>query len=173
MLGASPQINSPMSAQVRIKSADAFTLTEVMIAAGVMLAGVVGMIQVLVSGSEMLDVARKQTVANQIISSEINQLHLTDWTTISGWSGSYVDNTSSPVQLNSLSGSSFFGYPELTSFQTVGRDFKLIRVVSSVQTNLKKITITVKWTGNTGRAYSRSGSTYVTKNGLYVTYQRS
>ena len=55
--------------------------------------------------------------------------------------------------------------------------FTCSRTVSTVRTDLKKITYTVSWRstklGNNGRLYSRSGSTYVGRNGLYVTYQRS
>lgn len=133
----------------------AFTLVEVMIAAAVMVGGIVGMIQVIVSGSEMLDVSRKQTVAMQIIHGQIDNVRLTDWTTVNGWS-------SGPTTLTISS-----------SFQTVAPGFSCKRTVTTVKSNLRQVTFTVQWTGNTGRPYSRSGSTYVGKNGLYVTYQRS
>ena len=51
----------------RGKRKKAFTLLEVMMAAAFLLAGVRGMTQVLISGSEMIDVSRKQTIATQII----------------------------------------------------------------------------------------------------------
>ena len=59
---------------------------------------------------------------------------------------------------------------------TVTAQAPIIQEASSTvqyRTDLKQITFTVSWTGNTGRSYTRSGSTYVGKNGLYVTYQRS
>ncbi len=59
-------------------SKNAFTLIEVMLAADIMLAGVVGAIQVLVSGSEMLETSRKQTAAMQIIDSELARVRLND-----------------------------------------------------------------------------------------------
>jgi Tfp pilus assembly protein PilV len=135
--------------------ADAFTLVEVMLAAGVMLAGIVGMIQVVISGSEMLDVSRKQTTAMQIIHAQIDGIRLNDWTTVSA-----LPTSSTTVSINS-------------TLQTISNGFTCQRTISSVKTNLKQVTFTVTWTSNTGRAYSRSGSTYVAKNGLYVTYQRS
>ena len=67
-----------MRSALRAQRREAFTLVEVMLAAAVMLAGVVGMIQVIASGSEMLDLARKQTIAAQIIQNEIGKLHLAD-----------------------------------------------------------------------------------------------
>src|SRR6185369_1083756 len=109
--------------------------------------------QVVISGSEMLDVSRKQTIATQIIHSEIDKMHLSDWTTVNALP------SSATVTIN-------------TSLSTISTGFSCTRTVSSVRTDMKKITFTVTWTGNTGRSYSRTGSTYFGKNGLYVTYQR-
>lgn len=126
-----------------------------MIAAGVMLAGIVGMIQVVISGSEMLDVSKKQTVAMQIIHGQIDSIRLSDWGTVNG-----LPTSSTTVTIPA-------------ALQTVSHGFSCRRTISSVKTNMKQVTFTVTWTSNTGRSYSRSGSTYVSKNGLYVTYQRS
>ena len=126
-----------------------------MIAAGVMLAGIMGMIQVVISGSEMLDVSRKQTVAMQIIHGQIDSIRLNDWSTIGA-----LPTASTSVTIP-------------TALQTVSSGFTCRRTISAVKTNMKQVTFTVTWTSNTGRSYSRSGSTYVSKNGLYVTYQRS
>jgi len=120
-----------------------------------MIAAVVGMIQVVITGSEMLDVSRKQTVAMQIIHAQIDSIRLSNWTTVNA-----LPTASTSVAINS-------------SLQTVSTGFTCTRTISLVRTDLKQVTFTVAWTGNTGRAYSRSGSTYVGKNGLYVTYQRS
>ena len=123
-------------------------------AAAVMLAGVVGMIQVITSGSEMIDLSRKQTIATQIIHSEIDKLHLSDWTSVSALPAAAT------VTINS-------------SLQNVSQGFTCTRVISTVKTGMKKVTFTVTWKGNTGRSYARSSATYFGKNGLYVTYQRS
>lgn len=138
----------------------AFTLVEVMMAATVMALGIVGMIQVVISGSEMLDVSRKQTIAAQIIRSEIDSLHLNDWTTqVSQYP---LSPTTTTITINS-------------SFQAISQGFQCQREVWEVKADhtLRKIKFTVTWTGNTGRAYVRTGATYFGKNGLYVTYQRS
>ena len=137
----------------------AFTLIEVMMAATVMALGIMGMIQVVISGSEMLDVARKETIAMQIIRSEIDSLHLNDWTQVSAFD---LSPTTTTITINS-------------SFQAISQGFQCKREVWEIKADhtLRKIQFTVTWTGNTGRPYSRSGSTYFGKNGLYVTYQRS
>src|SRR3954466_10366462 len=144
-----------MTSKARSSQADAFTLVEVMLAAGVMLAAIVGMIQVVIAGSEMLDVSRKQTVAMQIIHAQIDGIRLSNWTTVNA-----LTTSSTPVTIQS-------------SLQPVSTGFSCNRTISLVRTDLKQVTFTVGWTGNTGRSYTRSGSTYVGKNGLYVTYQRS
>ncbi len=130
------------------------------------------MMQVIVSGTEMIDVSRKQTIAAQIIHSEIDRLHLSDWTTVNAMAAS------STIQIDSLNSSSTFGYPELVTFQSITKGFTVTRTITTVKTELKKITFTVQWSGvalkgSGARTYTRSGSTYFGKNGLYVTYQRS
>lgn len=129
-------------------------------AAVVLLAGIVGMMQVIISGSEMLSVSRNQTVAAQIIHNEIDKIHLVDWASLpaTGTTAFTPDASFSPVTQTLYS-------PTYS------------RTVSTVRTDLKKITFSVSWRstklGNNGRLYTRSGSTYVGKNGLYVTYSRS
>ena len=124
-------------------------------AAFIMLVGVVGMIDAIKIGSEMLDLSRKQTIAIQIIHSEIDRVRLSSWT----------DVQQLPATLS-------YDLSKI-GFQGINQGFACTRVVSDVRTDLKKITYTVTWKGNTGRSYSRSSSTYVGKNGLYVAYQRS
>ena len=131
-----------------------FTLIEVLLAAVVMLAGIVGMMQAVTSGSEMLDVSRKQTVATQIIHNEIEKIRVSDWTDVDA-----LPTVATNLTLNS-------------SFQASSPSFKCSRTIALVKADLKQVTYTVTWTGSTGRSYSRSGSTYVGKNGLYVAYQR-
>jgi len=152
--------SSVMNHFLRAQGREAFTLIEVMMAATVMALGIMGMIQVVISGSEMLDVARKQTIATQILRSEIDNLHLSDWTTqVSQFP---LSPTTTPITINS-------------SFQTISQGFQCQREVWDVKADhtLRKVKFTVTWTSNTGRAYARSGSTYFGKNGLYVAYQRS
>ncbi len=141
---------------VHPKSAKAgFTLVEVMMASGVMILCIVGMIQVISSGAAMLDLSRKQTIATQIMHGEIENVRLRNWTQVTA-----LPTSSTAVTINS-------------SFQTISTGFQCTRNISTVKTDLKKVTFTVTWKGITGRSYSRSSSMYFGKNGLYVAYQRS
>ena len=81
-LRVNPYRRIPMQCNLRHSDVKAFTLVEVMVAAGVMILALVGMIQVVVSGSEMLDVSRNQTVAMQIIHGQIDNIRLANWATI-------------------------------------------------------------------------------------------
>lgn len=153
----------------------AFTLVEVAIAAGVMALGLVGMIQVVVSGSQMLDVARKQNIAMQVIHGQIDQIRLRTWSEIEALPATVTVRVDASDydgdQAMNVSRGFVFG----SNLPTVCTGFRCKREVVAVsgRADFKQITFTVTWTGNTGRAYSRSGTTYVGKNGLYVTYQRS
>lgn len=139
-----------------------------MVAAAVMILAIVGMIQVIVSGSEMLDVSRKQTIAMQIIHGQLEQIRLSSWTQINALGTNRTVNVDAGDDISS--GDKFvFG----TNLPAIAKGFRCKRTITDVRTDLKQVTYTVTWTGNTGRSYSRSGSTYVGKNGLYVTYQRS
>ncbi len=141
-----------------------FTLVEVMIAACVLVLTIVGMIQVIVSGAEMLDMSRKQTIAMQIIHGQIDAIRLRDWSEI----GPLGASTTVSVAAGDQSGF-LFG----TNLPAIASGFQCTRTISDVRTDLKQVTFTVTWTSSTGRTYSRMGSTYIGKNGLYVTYQRS
>lgn len=138
----------------RFRSTRAFTLFEVAIAAVVMVAGLVGMMQAVINGSEMLDTARKQTIAVQIIDGAIDQVRAANWTQISAMPAT------STVAPNA-------------DLQAITGGFQCTRTISTVQTGLKQIIFTVTWTGNTGRTHARSSTTFVTQNGLNVSYQKS
>jgi type II secretory pathway pseudopilin PulG len=152
---------------------EAFTLVEVMLAGAVLTLALVGMIQVIVSGSEMLDVARKQTIAMQIIHGQIDQIRLKNWTEVSALSSPqtvWVDaSDNSGNQSTNIAAGFVFG----SNVPAISQKFQCTRTITTVRTDLKQVSFTVSWKGNTGRSYTRTGSTYVGKNGLYVSYQRS
>jgi len=158
----------------KTKSSAGFTIMEVALAATVLALTLVGMIQVIDSGSEMLDLSRKQTIAGQILHSEIDQLRLQGWATITGY-------TAGPTQLTLASD------PILSEMaQQLGGTFpySVARTVTCVQPAgdpfpyaipplLLQVTFTVAWTGVTGHSYTRTSTTYVGQNGLSAAYQRS
>ncbi|HUR60619.1 MAG TPA: hypothetical protein VM029_23055 [Opitutaceae bacterium] len=140
-----------------------------MVATAVVTLGLVGMIQAVVSGSEMLDLARKQTIATQIIHGQLDNVRLSDWTQIGTLAASTQVSVDAADQTSNIAAGFVFG----SSLPGISKNFTCTRTISTVRTDLKQITFTVSWRGNTGRSYTRTGSTYVGKNGLYVTYQRS
>lgn len=69
-------------AKTRITSQAGFTLIEVGIAALILVVAFIGMIRALAFTSGLMDHARRQTVATQILTHEIEQLRLRSWTEI-------------------------------------------------------------------------------------------
>lgn len=70
-------------ARTRITSQAGFTLIEVGIAALILVVAFIGMIRALAFTSGLMDHARRQTVATQILTHEIEQLRLRSWTELS------------------------------------------------------------------------------------------
>ncbi len=66
----------------RITSQAGFTLIEVGVASLILVVGFIGMIRAMTFTAGLMDHARRQTVAAQILSHEIEQLRLESWTTI-------------------------------------------------------------------------------------------
>jgi hypothetical protein len=56
-----------------------------MMGATILVVGLMGLIQAVTIGSEMLATARRQTLAAQILAQEIEQLRFVSWSTISGY----------------------------------------------------------------------------------------
>ena len=157
-----------MARKPRPMKAAAFTLVEVGVAAAVLALGLVGMIQIVVSGSQMLDLARKQNIAMQIIHGQMDQIRLKTWPELNLYP--YDRDQSVLVSAGDNAGLGFmFG----SNLPAIAKGFRCTRSLSSVRTDLLQVTFTVTWTASTGRSYSRKGTTYLGKNGLYVSYQRS
>jgi len=138
---------------------------EVALAATVLALTLVGMIGVIEAGSQMLDLSRKQTVAEQIIHSEIEQLHLQNWSTVSSIPASWTTVTSSgPLYLDPA-------FP--TTFTCMYEALPVNDASGAPINNFVQVTFVVSWTGITGITYSRTGTTLAGINGLYLSYQRS
>ncbi len=131
-----------------------FTLVEVMMAATILVVGLVGMMQTVTIGSEMLDTARKQTLASQIIQHQIERVRLMNWSDVAALGASPT-----PVAVSD-------------AFAAQGGGFACQRTATDVKAGLRRLTFTVTWKSNVNRSYTRTGETYVGKNGLSVTYQR-
>jgi prepilin-type N-terminal cleavage/methylation domain-containing protein len=155
-----------------------FTLVEVMMAATILVVGFIGIIQAVTIGSEMLDTARKQIIAEQIIDGEIENLRLGKWTTLAGLPA----NPSITVNQTGTAASDTPGHSgSLGKFQldnnpvlmAVAPGFVLSFTKTLVRTGYYRITFTVTWTSNTGRSYSRSREAYFGQYGLNMSYQKA
>jgi hypothetical protein len=149
----------------------AFTLVEVMMAAVILVIGFIGMIEAVTISSGMMDHARRQTLASQIINHEIAKLRFADWTTISA-----LPTASTAVTIDTQFS---------TAIASSGATFSLARTVTSPDpvTNIRQVNFTVTWVVTTSRrdslgsllqfTYRRSNSAWYGKYGLNLSYQRS
>jgi type II secretory pathway pseudopilin PulG len=147
----------------------AFTLIEVTLASTLLALGLVGAIQVILSGREMLDVASKQSIAVQIIRGQMEQLRLADWNKVSALGGSATAAVDAADQTSNINAGFVFG----SNLPAISATFQCTRTIADVRTDMKQITFTVTWHGYKGRTFSRSAATYFGRNGLYVSYQGS
>lgn len=163
---------------------------EVALAATVLALTLVGMIGVVESGTQMLDLSRKQTLAAQVLHSEIDQLRLQSWETVSGYTllggvlgQGYPAGPTTLTSANDPAVATFASnYPNFTTLFTVTRT---VSCIAPVQANpnpfsnyastpyLVQVTFTIQWKGVTGRSYSRTATTLIAQNGLSSIYQRS
>lgn len=121
----------------------AFTLVEVMVAATILLFGIVSAITVYQRGMQALDTARKLSAASRLMQSEMERLRLMSW-----------------AQLDNLEQSGNTAVETSASLS-----FSCTREIRDVKTNMKEITLATMWRGYDGREhvarlitrYGRSG----------------
>ena len=156
-----------------------------MMASVILVVAFFGMIQAITIGSEMMATARRQTVANQIITHEIEKLRLKSWTEINALTASAAatyDSDSAGID---------------AAIAASGVSFRLATSVATVTTDLREVTFTVQWTKSgtptaasatsgswlqrlsfsgsspIARIYTRTGVAYFTKYGVNLNIQRS
>jgi Tfp pilus assembly protein PilV len=122
-------------------SKSAMTLVEVMVASVVLVLAIIGSLAALQKGFELQDTARNTTMADQILQSDLEDLRLCSWNTL-------------PASGN------------LTLPAEVASKFTATRTVTTVRTDVKKVTVTVQWTDYKGRTHNRSYETLFTHFGL-------
>lgn len=145
---------------------------EVALAATVLALTLVGMIEVIETGSRVLDLSRKQTIAEQIIRSEMDQLRLQSWATILILPAAVTPLTttgSAPTAAAPL----YLDPAFPSTFTCKYQSLPVNDASGAPVNNLVQVTFYVSWTGMTGGTYTRIGTTYVGKNGLILSYQRS
>ena len=148
-------------------------------AAIILTVGFMGLIQAVTICSGMMDQARRETLAAQILDHEIENLRLESWTDI--------QNLTATSPAPSIDGQ----FDD--AIKASGATYTLLRSVSNidpstntntaVDTGLREVTFTLTWIVKTSRrdgsgspvsfTYTRINSAYFGKNGLNLTYQRS
>lgn len=161
------------------KSPKAFSLIEVMMGATVLVVGFVGLIEAVTVSSEMLDNARKQQIAVQVIDGEIEAVRAASWSTVT----SLADGTTYTETIDSngnATGNTWIlnANPGLVA---TAKGFT-VSVTSSYQrpagatagtVTFLMLTCSVTWTGNTGHVHTRSTDAYFGKYGLNLSDQKS
>lgn len=165
-----------------------FTIVEVMMATTILLFGFIGVIQAITIGSEYLDGARKLQIANQIALAEIEKLRGGDWTTVTSLplsatiTVSPTGTISGDVTQFALSNRSAVIGDYNTALSNLAKGFSCSLARSYLRPSASasastvtfiKVTYTITWTSNTGRTKSHQVATYLTKNGLHLSYQQS
>ncbi|MDB6168414.1 MAG: hypothetical protein JWM88_1278 [Verrucomicrobia bacterium] len=165
----------------------AYTLVEVLMATAILGVGFIGLVQGMTIGSEELDTSRKQQIATQILSGEVERLRASPWSTIANLPATGTIAISGTGAISgdptcfALSNYTATASDDNTDLSKLAKNF----TCSLVRTRLRpaaatastatfvKVVYTVSWTSNTGRAYSRNAETYLGKNGLHLSYQKS
>ena len=159
-----------MSPQRKLKEQEGFSILDAMMAAIILVVGFIGLLEAMALGSHMMDNARRQTLAAQIITNEIDKLRFASWTTVS----------SLPVSSTAIAIDSQFN----AAIASSGATFTLTRTLTTPDpdTNIKEVNFTVTWVVASNRSnsgtllrytYSRTNSAYIGKYGLNLSYQRS
>jgi prepilin-type N-terminal cleavage/methylation domain-containing protein len=151
----------------RRRSAQGFTIIEVMMASVILVVGFMGMIQAITLGSEMLATARRQTLASQIIEHEIGKLRLLPFATVNAYAAGPTTVTID----------SHFN-DAIASCGLTPSSITLARTTTSPTTDLKEVTFTLTWTanpstGSAARTYTRKATAFFGKYGLNNSIQRS
>jgi prepilin-type N-terminal cleavage/methylation domain-containing protein len=165
----------------------AYTLIEVMIAATILLVSFSAVITAVTRGADMIDSARKQQIAQQIIEGEIAFQRNSTWLWSPGLVGiqemvnsSYsltVNATGTNVIDNTTNGRDDRDYFILDSNlgllnQAKGFTCEAQALGIRGSPTMIAITWTVSWTTANGRTQSLIGTTQFARDGLHLTYQK-
>lgn len=150
---AMPHPTSPR----RLRSQRGFTIVEVAMASFIMAFGLATSIIVMQAGYKSIDIARGSTLAAQIIQSELERLRMMSWTGINGLPAT----------------ATFDGAANFSSSTDVAGKYTITRTVTADTTRpteMKNITVSVRWQSYDLRWHQRSFSALYAKNGLYDYY---
>lgn len=127
---------------------DGFTLVEMIVASLVLGMVFISSIATLTYGYKLMENARFNTLASQVIQSEIETLRLKNW--------SQLNALPSHGTIAISSGMATAAFNKFTGWRTV----------SLVRTDTKRIVVGVQWTASSGQVHSRRYTTFMTKDGL-------
>jgi Tfp pilus assembly protein PilV len=136
------------------------TIAEVIIASCVMAFAITTSITVMQSGFASLDTARGNTLASQILQSEIERIRLMSWAKVTDPDKMMGEHK---VDLKEVFATSSEVASKFTLTRTVKND-------SSRPGEGVDIYLQVRWQSYDGRSHSRSFQTKYVKNGLYDYY---
>jgi prepilin-type N-terminal cleavage/methylation domain-containing protein len=137
-----------MPRRSRLHSKEGFTLVEVLVASVILSMVFVSSIGAMTIGYRLLENARFNTLAAQIIQSEIETLRLMNWSQISTLPANEaitIDTALANASVNRFTGN---------------------RIVTNVRANTKAIVVNVQWTAVSGQVHSRRYMTFMGKDGL-------
>ncbi len=163
----------------KLSSRNGFSLIEVLMGAMILVVGFIALIQAITMGSEMIDNARKQQIAQQIIDAEIAHLRLSQWTAVTAPVNSTtysitINAAGSGIQSEAPTGSAaYFELDANTLLMSKSNGFVVQLTATDVRTDFRQFAYTVTWKSNTGRSYSRTGTAYFGRNGLQLSYQKT
>lgn len=123
----------------------------------IMAFGLATSIIVMQAGYKSIDIARGSTLAAQIIQSELERLRMMSWTGINGLPAT----------------ATFDGAANFSSSTDVAGKYTITRTVTADTTRpteMKNITVSVRWQSYDLRWHQRSFSALYAKNGLYDYY---
>lgn len=163
-----------------------FTLVEVMMAMAIVVVGVVGMMQAVTIGTELLDTTSKQQVAVRLVEAEAERLRNGAWTVIANLPATATINISSTGAITGDTTSfalSNFTAATTDDDTTLGAraagftcSFAATRLrptgATASTVTFVKLVYTIRWTSNAGRGHSRTMETYFGMNGLHLSYQQ-
>lgn len=139
----------------RVRPRQAFTLVEVMVAMTVLILVFVSSVSAITIGFRVMEDARMNTIASQILQSEMENVRLKNWTLISALPASEPFTVQSSIN------------------STTFNQFTCTRTITDVNSDLKQVVVSLTWKSMDGRMHDRRYMTMVGKNGLNDYFYRS
>ncbi len=106
-------------------------------------------------GNKLVEIARDETRASQVLQSEIEDLRTLDW-----------------ASLNALNADATYS-PQSSFTDAYANRYSIRRKITNRSSTERKVVLEVSWTDNRGTDHMREYITLVAKDGLYDYYYRS